>query len=88
MLLTLTKEVFQLRFLTDFNVEPILSQIPVVSDVPVGENLQDHVMGSPIEFYTSYSVSITAVKADNFMTSLAYSFFGTGKKRPLYSISN
>ena len=54
-------------------------QIPVISDVPVGENLQDHVMSNGIEFYSPHSMTITPAKAENLISSWAYSMFGTGK---------
>ena len=54
-------------------------QIPIIADVPVGENLQDHVIADPVEFFTSYSVSVTPAKAENFMSAWAYYLFGTGK---------
>ena len=50
-------------------------------DLPVGNNLQDHVMSDGIEFYTPYKgVSITAAKAENFWQAWAYSLFGYGKR--------
>ena len=48
-------------------------------DLPVGNNLQDHVMSDGIEFFTPHAgVSITAVKAENFLQSWSYSLFGAG----------
>ena len=48
-------------------------------DLPVGTNLQDHVMADGVEFYTPYKgISITAAKAENFFQSWAYSLFGSG----------
>jgi len=56
-------------------------QIPVVADLPVGENLQDQVMGDGIEFFTPYiGFTITAARAENFVSSWAYQIFGTGMK--------
>jgi len=56
-------------------------KIPVVADLPVGSNLQDHVIGDGIEFFTPYpGLTITAAKAENFMSAWAYSLFGTGMK--------
>jgi len=52
----------------------------VVADLPVGENLQDHVSGDGIEFYTPYTgVSISMAHADSFFSSWMYNIFGTGK---------
>ena len=49
----------------------------------MGDNLQDHVIGDGIEFYTPYSgVSVTAARAENFGPSWSYSLFGTGEHRP------
>jgi hypothetical protein len=45
----------------------------------VGENFQDQVIADPVEYFTSYSLSVTAAKAENFMSAWAYSIFGTGK---------
>ena len=54
-------------------------QIPVVADLPVGENLQDHVSGDGIEFYTPYTgVSISMAHADSFFSTWMYNIFGTG----------
>jgi len=55
-------------------------KIPVVSDVPVGDNLQDHVMADGITFYTPYTVSITPARAENFFSSWAYTLYGGGMK--------
>lgn len=56
-------------------------QIPVVADLPVGENLQDQVYGDGIEFFTQYiGFTITAARAENLVSSWAYSIFGTGMK--------
>ncbi|KAI0226225.1 Glucose dehydrogenase [FAD, quinone] [Lamellibrachia satsuma] len=55
-------------------------KIPVISDVPVGENLQDHVMSNGIEFYSPHTMTITPAKAENLISSWAYSMFGTGLK--------
>lgn len=55
-------------------------QIPMVMDLPVGNNLQDHVMADGVEFYTPYNgISITAAKAENFMQAWSYSLLGVGK---------
>jgi choline dehydrogenase len=56
-------------------------KIPVVADLPVGENLQDHVMADGIEFFTPYpGVSITTSKAESFAALWIYDLFGTGMK--------
>jgi choline dehydrogenase len=54
-------------------------QIPVVADLPVGDNLQDQVVGDGIEMFTPYTgFTITAARAENFVSAWAYSIFGTG----------
>jgi len=54
-------------------------QIPVVADLPVGENLQDQVIGDGITFYSPYAgVSVTTTKSDFLASAWAYSIFGTG----------
>lgn len=56
-------------------------QIPVVADLPVGENLQDQVIADGIEYYTPYpGVSITLNMADSLLSTWAYSLFGSGMK--------
>jgi len=52
----------------------------VLADLPVGENLQDQVIGDGITFFTPYSgVSVTVVKSENFHSAWIYSLFGTGE---------
>lgn len=56
-------------------------KIPVVADLPVGENLQDHVMSDGVVFHTPYpGVSISLANAESFMSSWMYTLFGTGMK--------
>jgi hypothetical protein len=51
----------------------------VVADLPVGENLQDQVMADGIEFFTPYTgFTVTAARAENFLSAWGYSLFGTG----------
>jgi len=51
----------------------------VIADLPVGDSLQDQVIGDGITFFTPYSgVSVTVAKAENFHSAWAYSVFGTG----------
>lgn len=56
-------------------------KIPVVADLPVGDNLQDHVMSAPLEFYSPFEMSITLAKSENFASAWAYSLFGAGLKQ-------
>lgn len=61
-------------------------QIPILADIPVGENLQDQVIADPVEYFTTYSVSVTAAKSENFLSAWAYSIMGTGQSlQPLTS---
>ena len=54
-------------------------KIPVVADLPVGENLQDQVVGDGVEYFTPYAgVSITMNMADSLFSGWAYSLFGSG----------
>lgn len=56
-------------------------KIPVVADLPVGENLQDHVSADGIEFFTPFpGVTISMSKADSFLSSWRYTLFGSGMK--------
>jgi len=51
----------------------------MIADLPVGENLQDQVMGDGISFFTPYSgVSATVIKSENLDSAWLYSLFGTG----------
>ena len=53
----------------------------MVADLPVGENLQDHVHGDGVELYTPYTgLSISMAHADSFFSTWMYSLFGTGKR--------
>lgn len=56
-------------------------KIPVVADLPVGENLQDHVMGDGVEMFTPYTgVSISTRKADSLVAMWRYNLLGSGMK--------
>eukprot|EP00918_Siedleckia_nematoides_P087375 GHVU01192247.1.p1 GENE.GHVU01192247.1~~GHVU01192247.1.p1 ORF type:complete len:648 (+),score=99.43 GHVU01192247.1:215-2158(+) len=55
-------------------------KIPAILDLPVGENLQDHVMADPVEYFTDYQFSLTAARAENFWQAWSYSLFGSGLK--------
>lgn len=56
-------------------------KIPLVADLSVGENFQDHVVGDGIEMFTPYpGFTITPTRAENFLSSWTYSLFGTGMK--------
>lgn len=56
-------------------------KIPVVADLPVGDNLQDHVYGDGIEFFTPYpGVALSVANAHSLASTWSYSLFGTGMK--------
>lgn len=51
----------------------------MVADLPVGENLQDQVIGDGVEFFTPYQgVSISMHQADSLFSGWSYDLFGTG----------
>lgn len=53
------------------------NQIPVVADLPVGKNLQDHVM-TLLEFHDNTTRVATKPKLASPMNILKYLLFGTG----------
>ncbi len=54
------------------------AQIPVIADLPVGDNLQDHVMSDGLQFFSPHYMSISAARAENFVSGWQYALFGTG----------
>lgn len=52
--------------------------IPVVSDLPVGSNLQDHMAVISSEFLLKEPIAITEFKVNSFWTYMDYYLFGTG----------
>jgi hypothetical protein len=58
----------------------ILLQIPVIANLPVGDNLQDHVF---IDYNVGVKdpVTTTPEDLDSFWTWLQYTFFKTGTNR-------
>jgi len=55
-------------------------KIAVVADLPVGENLQDHVTADGVEFFSPHQMSVTVPRSDNLGDGWAYSWFGSGMK--------
>ena len=51
----------------------------MVADLPVGDNLQDHVVADGAIFYTEHGVSVSPARAENFLSSWAYSIYGGGE---------
>ena len=54
-------------------------QIEVVADLPVGDNLQDHVMVYPFDYEVDKPVAVTGQRADSFAEIAKYRLFGDGK---------
>ena len=52
-------------------------QIPVLADLPVGENLLDHVF-IDIPFLVDGKIAITPAEISSWKSSLEYDFFGKG----------
>ena len=52
-------------------------QIRVVADLPVGENLQDHVMTN-VDYFLQEPISITQYRAERLPVLMDYMLFGTG----------
>ena len=55
-----------------------MSQIPVVSDLPVGKNVHDHVMFDGMGYLIKEPITITTHKASAVWTYVDYLLFGTG----------
>jgi hypothetical protein len=55
-----------------------ISQIPVVADLPVGNNLQDHIMISQ-QVDVDQAISITPAGLGSVWSELQYKLFGTGR---------
>lgn len=53
-------------------------QIPVVADLPVGENLQDHLWTDALGYTLKEPIGITEEKASTFWPFMDYFIFGTG----------
>ncbi len=66
-------------FLRLSQASPFFLQIPVVADLPVGDNLQDHVTSDGLQFFTPYYLSISPARAENFLSSWAYFLWGGGQ---------
>ena len=53
-------------------------QVPVVADLPVGDNLQDHIHMEGMLFTITEPVSITPAKARSLRAQLQYMLTGAG----------
>lgn len=56
-------------------------QIPVVADLPVGDNLQDHISTDALTYFTLDPISITDSRAKSLFSLFEYLVFGKGKSR-------
>jgi choline dehydrogenase len=56
-------------------------KIPVVADLPVGDNLQDQVMTNGIEYFTNFTMSLSAARSESFMSAWQYTLYGGGMKQ-------
>lgn len=56
-----------------------MPQIPVVADLPVGENLQDHINLDTPTFTVPRHVSFTTDRVNSWLSTLKYELFGTGE---------
>ncbi len=55
-------------------------QIPIVADLPVGDNLQDHLMIYPFDYEVPEPIAITVERANSFYESTIYDLYGGGMK--------
>jgi hypothetical protein len=65
---------FSFLFFTPF------PQIPVVADLPVGKNLQDHLQMDALIFTLYKNISVTPAKANSLWTKALYTATGGGIK--------
>ena len=54
-------------------------QIPVIQDLPVGYNLQDHIGTGGIVFTINKPISLVQTRYENIPSILKYAMFGSGK---------
>ena len=52
--------------------------IPVIADLPVGENLQDHYGTGALAFTVDKPVSLVQTRYENIPSVLKYAMFGSG----------
>lgn len=55
-----------------------LLQIPVIKDLPVGDNLQDHIAAGGIVFLIKPKIGIVQSRFENVWATMKYAFFGQG----------
>ena len=53
-------------------------QIPVVADLPVGKNLQDHLQMDALIFTLDKNISVTPKKSNSLWTRVNYALTGGG----------
>lgn len=64
-------------FRLDPNKAPPL-QIPVIQDLPVGHNLQDHIAMGGLIFLIDHAISMVQPRYENLGSSIQYAVFGGG----------
>ena len=62
-----------------------LLQIPVVADLPVGDNLMDHLFVD-VPFLVNDSISISPKEIGSWRATLEYEVFGTGEYTQAHKI--
>lgn len=60
-------------------MSPIMLQIPVLADLPVGSRLQVPVGFVSAEFVLKEPIAVTDFKAKSLLTKLDYLLFGSGR---------
>lgn len=68
------------------NVSPDLVQIPLVADLPVGENLQDHIYAGGIHFSINQPVTLSHANSFNVANLMRYYRLGQGPMTSLGGI--
>ena len=67
----------KMKDITIKTILKILLQIPMIQDLPVGENLQEHVF-SNIEYTTETDDTFLSENTDSLKSTIEYALFGTG----------
>ena len=60
-------------------IQFLILQVPVIANLPVGENLQDHIYPFGIEYLIKEKMAITDDQAKSFWSLLDYMIFGLGQ---------
>ena len=59
-------------------------QIELVEDLPVGDNLQDHLMIYPFDYLLDKPLAITGQRAESFSEFMKYTLFGEGSYKNIF----